>query len=302
VRPRDIAELVLLAALWGGSFLFMRYAAPAFGATMLIFLRVGIAAVCLLPLLAHRLGLGEARRQWRRIAIMGVFNSALPFVLIAWSTLSLTAGLASILNATTPIFAALVARAWLGERLGAWRSIGLAVGFLGVLVLAVDKADFKPGGSGWAILAMLAATASYGFAANYTRERLPGVPPLVNAAGSQLASALALVPFAVALRPATLPPPLAWAAVTALGVVCTAAAYILYFRLIAHVGAARAVTVTYLIPLFGMLWGALFLAEKVTATMLAGGSVILLGTALATGLIGRRVEVVQVVAPTVTSD
>jgi drug/metabolite transporter (DMT)-like permease len=149
---------------------------------------------------------------------------------------------------------------------------------------------------------MLAAAASYGFAANYTRKRLSGVAPLVNAAGSQLASALALAPFAIALRPAALPGRLAWAAVAVLGIACTAAAYILYFRLIAHVGAARAVTVTYLIPLFGTLWGARFLGEQVTGRMLVGGAVILLGTALATGAIGRRAAAPEVAAPVVTLD
>jgi drug/metabolite transporter (DMT)-like permease len=285
---RDLVELVALAALWGGSFLFMRYAAPYFGAAVLIFLRVGIGAICLLPLVAGHGQLALLRRNIWRIAVMGVLNSALPFVLIAWATLSLTAGMASILNATAPVFTALVAASWLSERLSGWRLGGLAVGFGGVILLARDKADFRPGGSGWAILAMLAAALCYGFAANYTKHYLAGVPPLVNAAGSQLASTLALLPFAVILWPAQPPRSLAWGAAVALGVLCTAVAYILYFRLIAHVGAARAVTVTFLIPVFGVAWGALFLGEVVTGTMIAGAGVILLGTAMATGVIAPR--------------
>lgn len=289
MRPRDLAELVTLAALWGGSFLFMRFAAPAFGAPTLIFLRVGIAAVCLLPLLLGGSRPRQLGHNWWRIAVMGVFNSALPFVLIAWSTLSLTAGLASILNATAPVFTALVAAVWLGQRLVGWRLAGLAVGMVGVIVLAADKADFKPGGTGWAVIAMLVAAASYGFAANYTRHYLVEVPPHVNAAGSQLASAVALLPFAAATCPSTSPRPLVWGAAVALGVACTAVAYILYFRLIANVGAARAVTVTFLIPVFGVLWGALFLGEQVTGRMLGGACVILVGTALSTGVIAPRV-------------
>ena len=285
MKLRDLLDLVLLAALWGGSFLFMRYAAPAFGPLPLIWLRVAVAALCLVPVLFVR-GLQPAlRRHAAGIALMGVFSSALPFVLIAWAMLSITAGLASILNATVPIFTALIGALWLRERLGFWRATGLAVGFAGVLLLAADKADFRPGGSGWAIGAMLLATLSYGFAANLTRRQLGGVPALVNAAGSQLASAIVLLPFAVWFWPATRPDALAWLAALALGVGCTAVAFLLFFRLIANVGAARAVTVTFLIPLFGVLWGSLFLDETLNAGMLAGGSIVVLGTALATGLV-----------------
>ncbi len=291
MKPQHLFELVLLAALWGGSFLFMRYAAPAFGAVALIWLRVAIASLCLAPLLLLR-GQGAVLREHAgAIAVMGVFNSALPFVLIAWATLSITAGLASILNATVPIFAALIGALWLGDRLGASRMLGLAVGFAGVLMLAADKADFKPGGSGWAIVAMLVATFSYGFAANLTKRQLGGVPALVNAAGSQIISAIVLAPLAYWFWPAQMPGGLAWLAVLALGVGCTALAYLLFFRLVTHVGASRTVTVTFLIPLFGVLWGSVFLGEALKAGMLAGGAVVVLGTALATGALkapGRR--------------
>jgi drug/metabolite transporter (DMT)-like permease len=229
MRVRDLSDLVLLAALWGGSFLFMRYAAPAFGPLPLIWLRVAVAALCLTPLLIVRGQQAVLRRHAADIAIMAVFSSALPFVLIAWAMLSITAGLASILNATVPIFTALIGAVWLRERLGAWRTAGLVVGFGGVLLLAADKADFKPGGSGWAIAAMLLATFSYGFAANLTRRRLTGVPPLVNAAGSQIASALVLLPFAVWFWSATTPGGMAWSAAIALGVGCTALAFLLFW-------------------------------------------------------------------------
>lgn len=285
MRPRDLIDLILLAALWGGSFLFMRYAAPAFGPLALIWLRVAIAALCLAPLLVLRRQVGALRENGLGIVVIGIFGSALPFVLIAWAMLSITAGLASILNATVPIFTALIGALWLRERLGAARAAGLVVGFVGVLVLAAGQADFKPGGSGWAIITMLLATLSYGLAAHLTRRLLGEVPALVSAAGSQMIAAIVLTPLAFWFWPAKSPGCLAWAAAIALGVGCTAFAFLIFFRLIANVGAARAVTVTFLIPLFGIVWGSIFLGERLDAGMLVGGAIVVLGTALATGVL-----------------
>ena len=285
MKPRDLADLLLLAMLWGGSFLFMRYAAPTFGVLPLMWLRVAIATACLLPLLAWRGQTGALIERAGPIAVMGLFNSAIPFVLIAWATLSITAGLASILNATVPLLTALIGAVWLRERLSVPTMAGLAIGMAGVLMLAADQADFRPGGSGWALLAMLGATSCYGYAANFTRRHLAGVPATANAAGSQLVSALALAPFALAHWPAVTPGPMAWGAAAALGVGCTGLAYVLFFRLIERVGASRAVTVTFLVPVFGTLWGVLFLGEPVTASMLVGGAVVLVGTGLSTGVI-----------------
>lgn len=288
MKPRDLLDLTLLAALWGGSFLFMRYAVPDFGVVPLIWLRVALASICLLPLLLMKRQFGALRQQAGALTVMGLFNSGLPFLLIAWATLSITAGLASIMNAMTPVFTALIGALWLGDRLDGRRSLGLLLGLAGVALLAADKADFRPGGSGWAIVAMLLATACYGFAANHTRRYLQGVPALVNATGTQLVSALVLLPPALWSWPERMPGLGPWLAALVLGVACSALAYVLFFRLIARVGASRAVTVTFLVPVFGTLWGALFLGEPVTASMLAGGAVVLLGTGLATGVIGGR--------------
>lgn len=288
MKPRDLLDLTLLAALWGGSFLFMRYAVPDFGVVPLIWLRVALASICLLPLLLMKRQFGALRRQAGALTVMSLFNSGLPFLLIAWATLSITAGLASIMNAMTPVFTALIGALWLGDRLDGRRSLGLLLGLAGVALLAADKADFRPGGSGWAIVAMLLATACYGFAANHTRRYLQGVPALVNATGTQLVSALVLLPPALWSWPERMPGLGPWLAALVLGVACSALAYLLFFRLIARVGASRAVTVTFLVPVFGTLWGALFLGEPVTASMLAGGAVVLLGTGLATGVIGGR--------------
>jgi drug/metabolite transporter (DMT)-like permease len=288
MKRRDLTDLVLLAALWGASFLFTRMAAPAFGAFALAEIRVAVAATMLVPLLALRGGLADLRGRPGHFALLGAVNTALPFTLFAWAALSITAGLASILNATAPLFAALVAWIWLRDRLTALQWTGMMIGFGGVLWLAMSKASFSAGGSGWAIVAALGATLSYGISASVAKRFFGGVRPLAVAAGSQTAATLWLLPFALTAWPAMAPAPRDWAAAIALGVLCTGFAYILYFRLIARVGPAMAMTVTFLIPAFAMLWGGLFLGEQVTPAMLVGCAVILGGTALATGLLRFR--------------
>jgi drug/metabolite transporter (DMT)-like permease len=285
VGTRNVIDLVVLAALWGASFLCMRVAAPELGPIPLMALRVGIAAVVLVPLLVLRRGVPELRGRLGPVAVVGAINSALPFVLLAYATLSVTAGLASILNATSPLWGGLVAHLWLKERLTPSRAAGLAVGFAGVAFLVWGRASFRPGGAGLAVVAALAATLSYGIAASYTRRHLAGVNPLAASAGSMLAATLLLAPLAAARWPAHAVSPQAWIAVLVLGVVCTAAAYVLYFRLIANVGPARAIAVTFLIPAFAIVWGWLFLGELLTARTLAGAAIVLAGTGLATGIV-----------------
>ncbi len=285
MKRRDLVDLVMLAALWGASFLFTRMAAPAFGAFALAEVRVAVAALVLLPLLALRGGLTELGKEPARFALLGAVNTAIPFTLFAWAALSITAGLASILNATAPLFGALVAWIWLRDRLSSLQWLGMAIGFGGVLWLSVSKASFSAGGTGLAILAGLGASLSYGVSASVAKRFFGGVRPLAVAAGSQTAAALWLLPFSILAWPANSPAPRDWAAAIALGVLCTGIAYILYFRLIARVGPATAMTVTFLIPAFAMLWGGLFLGEQVTTTMLAGCAVILAGTSLAIGLV-----------------
>ena len=289
MRTSDIAELIALAAIWGASFLFMRIGVPEFGPLTLTALRVGIATLCLLPLVLWQRQLGTMRTHWKAIAIVGLFNSALPFVLFSIAALAINAGLASIFNATAPLWGALIAWLWLHDKLSASRVLGLAIGFIGVVFLAWDKASFKPGehgvSAGLAIGACLVATLCYGFAANYTKRRLTGVPPLAIAAGSQAAAATALLLPGLWFAPQTMPSATSWSSVVVLAVLCTAVAYLLFFRLIANLGAPRAITVTYLIPVFAVLWGALWLHEEITLSMAAGCAVILVGTALASGLV-----------------
>lgn len=289
MKAADITELIALAAIWGASFLFMRIGVPEFGPLALTALRVGIATLCLLPWLLWQGQFGALRTHWKAIGVVGVFNSALPFVLFGIAALAINAGLSSIFNATAPLWGALIAWLWLHDRLSASRVIGLAIGFAGVAFLAWDKASFKPAehgvSAGLAIAACLLATLCYGFAANYTKRWLTGVPPIAVAAGSQAAATAVLLLPALWFAPRVMPGAAAWASVAVLAVLCTAVAYLLYFRLIAHVGAARAITVTYLIPVFAVLWGALWLREEITLSMAAGCAVILVGTALASGLV-----------------
>ena len=292
MRQRDLLELLLLAALWGGSFLFTRIGAANFGPLALAALRVTIAAAVLLPLLLWRAEWAVLRRHWRPIAAVGIVNSALPFLAFAYAALSINAGLASIFNATSPLWAAVIAWAWLGDRLTPSRVTGLAIGFAGVLWLAWDKASFKPGAEavGFAVLACLGAALLYGLGASMSKRWLGGVAPMAVATGSQLSATALLLPLGLMAWPTQPLPASAWAGVMALGVFCTGLAYLLYFRLIAHVGPANAIAVTFLIPLFAVLWGGLFLGEQLTPTMLGGGALILLGTSLATGFWtpGRR--------------
>ncbi|MEN9544143.1 MAG: hypothetical protein RLZZ598_976 [Pseudomonadota bacterium] len=285
MKRRDLFELLLLAALWGGSFLFMRLGAADFGPLALAALRVAIAAAVLLPILLWRGEWSALRRHWRPIAAVGIVNSALPFLAYAYAALSINAGLASIFNATTPLWAAVVAWCWLGDRLTPPRVAGLAIGFFGVIWLAWDQASFKPGAEaiGLSVLACLGATLMYGLSASMSKKWLAGVPPMATAAGSQIAAAVLLLPLGLFMWPAQPVPALAWSAVIALGVLSTGLAYLLYFRLIAHIGPANAVAVTFLIPLFAVLWGGLFLGERLSSSMLTGGGLILLGTSLATG-------------------
>lgn len=284
-----IADFVLLAAIWGSSFLFTRLAVVEFGPLPTAFLRVGIATLVLLPIVVWR-GQGSVLRvHWRTIGIVGLLNSGLPFALFAFALQTITTGLSAILNATVPLFGALVAWAWLRDRPGASRALGLVVGFAGVAMLAWDKASFQPGASGpasgWALLACLAATLCYGIAASATKKYLTGLPALVTATGSQLGASLCLLLPALWSWPAAVPGARAWLALLAVGVLCTGVAYILYFRLIEETGPARALTVTFVLPVFAILYGVLFLDETVTPWMLTCAAVIVCGTALSAGLI-----------------
>jgi len=288
MKVRDLLDFVLLAAIWGASFLFMRIAAPAFGPLAIADLRTAIAALVLLSLLLWRGGASELAPNALRFLLLGAFNSAIPFTLFAYAALSITAGLASILNATVPLFAALVGWLWLRDRLTMLQWLGLVIGFAGVLWLSADSASFKPGGHGWAIAAGLLASVSYAISGSLVKRYFAHVQPLAVATGSQIAASTLLLPITIFYLPAAMPGLVDWLALIALGVLCTGLAYALYFRLIARVGPTKTMAVTFLIPAFAIVWGVVFLDESVTSVMLGGCAVILIGTALATQLLFKR--------------
>ncbi len=284
-----LGDFVLLAAIWGSSFLFMRMGALEFGALPTATLRVAIAGAFLLPVLMYMQGLSGLKEHWKLTFAVGVLNSAIPFVCFSFALLSISTGLSSILNATVPLFGALVAWVWLQDRPGLSRTAGLSIGFTGVAALAWNKAQFSPGVSGiapvWGIVACLVAALCYGIAASFTKRFLSGVPSLVSATGSQLGAVIALAPLSIWFWP-THPVSLqAWASVLVLGVLCTGIAYILFFRIIERAGPSRALSVTFAIPVFAVFYGVSLLGESVTAWMIGCGLVIVCGTLLSTGLI-----------------
>ncbi|WP_322029665.1 DMT family transporter [Paraburkholderia sp. J76] len=297
MNPIELAQLVFLAALWGGSFLFIRVGVADFGVAPLMALRVGIGAVFLLLVLFSRRpareALGTLRERAWPLFVVGILNSAAPFCLFAWAELTLSAGVTSVINATTPLWGAVVAYVWLKDRLSGLRVVGLVIGFVGVLALVWDQVVTHAGdgasstGAALAALAALVASALYGVAASYTKRHLTGVDPLTVAAGTMTGATLVLAPIALVTWPAAPVSLHAWGAVLGLGVACTGVAYLLFFRLIAAVGPARAITVTFVIPIFGILWGALFLGERVSMGMVEACAAILVGTALATGFVKR---------------
>ena len=288
MRPADLSRLVLLAAIWGGSFLFVRMAVGAIGPLWLTELRVGIAAVAML-IYARATGFALSPRQnWRPYLVLGVLNTALPWGLYAWSGKHIGASYMAILNAAAPWFAAICGAIWLGEKLSWRKLLGLALGMLGVALLV----GFGPIAVSpevlLAVLACIGATACYALAGVYVKKRAGKIAPRALTVGSLIAASLVVMPFLPA-------PPAAAAfswqvtlAVLGISLVCSAAAYLIYFRLIANIGPTRTFTVTFLIPVFGTLWGALFLGEPVGLSTFAGGAVIVIATALVLGVGTRR--------------
>jgi drug/metabolite transporter (DMT)-like permease len=290
MRPADIIRLVLLAAIWGGSFLFVRMAVGTIGPLWLTELRVGIAAVAML-IYARVAGFElNPRRNWRPYLVLGVLNTALPWALYAWSGKHIGASYMAILNAAAPWFAAICGAIWLGEKLS-WRKVlGLALGMVGVALLVGFGPIAVSAQVLLAVLACIAATACYALAGVYVKMRAHGLAPRALTVGSLIAASLVVMPFLPA-------PPAAAAftwpvsiAVLGISLVCSAAAYLIYFRLIADIGPTRTFTVTFLIPVFGTLWGALFLHEPVGVSTLAGGAVIVVATALVLEIDKRRLR------------
>jgi len=275
---RALALLVTLAALWGGSFVFMRVAVPALGAIPLAYVRVSLAAAVLLAIAFAQRRIPPFRTRWRQLLVVGVVNSAMPFVLFCYAEQTISASAGAVLNATSPFFAAIAGAVWLGQPVTGTKLAGIALGFVGVVVLVGLQPGATSNDVALAVAACLVAAACYALAGVYTKRALSDVPSHAIACASQVFAALALMPL---LPFATIPGPLTAvvvANVAGLAVGSTAIAYLMYFKLIADVGPQRALTVTFLIPLFGILWGALFLGEPLTSSLLLGGALVVAGT------------------------
>ncbi len=291
MRPGDLGALTLLGALWGGSFLFISVAVPALGPALLVELRVLLAAVAL-ALCAVAVGrLPALRSQWKEFLILGGLNAAAPFTLIAMSQLNLTASLAAIMNSTTPLFAAVVAAAWIGEELTTRKIFGLLLGVVGVAVLVgLDPVPLN----GIVLLsvgASLLAALCYALGGVYAKRTFPGVPPLTMGIGQQAAAAAILLPLAAANLPGEQPSLVVVLSVLGLALLSTAVAYLLYFRLMTSVGPTKTLTVTFLVPVFGVLFGVLLLGDPVGVGTFAGMGIILSSVALVTGIsLGRAKE------------
>ena len=280
-------NLILLAAVWGASYLFIKVAVDEIEPAPMMATRLLLAAAVLLGYLVARVGAAtayaELRSAWRALAVLGVINAAVPFWLVAWGEKHIDSGIAAIAQASVPIFALLLGLRFLPhERVTRGRIAGVALGIVGVGVLA----GFHPDGGWWAVagtLAIVLASLSYAGGAVFGQRTVSSVRGPVLAAGSMLVGGLVLLPFALFQIPDAVPSWEATASVLALTLLGTALAQLILFRMLAQHGSARMTLVTYLMPGFAVVYGALLLDEEITAAALAGLALILAGVALASG-------------------
>ena len=284
------ARLVLLAAIWGASFLFLRIAVPEFGAPALIELRLALAALLFAVVAAATKRSLGWKANWRRYAIIGIINTGAPFLLFAYAAASLPASLLSVFNSLAAVFGAAIGAIWFRTPVTKSAALGLAAGFAGVIVLAAEhilaariSGDFA--GTALALAAVTVAPALYGLAGVYIKKAAATIDSFSIAHGSMWTAAAFALPFLIVFPPVAPPGAASWGAALALGLLCTGVAYLLYFRLIADIGAMRAMTVGFLIPVFGVVWGVVFLGERITVSLVGGGALIVAGTALATGAV-----------------
>lgn len=284
----DLRNLFMLAAIWGGSFLFMRIAVADFGTWPLMLVRVGVAALALWLVVFWRKKWQAFNGYMWAIMFVGIVNAAIPFSLYAYASQHVASSTLAIVNALTPLFGALIARLWLGEKLSLWRSLGLIIGFGGILALVYPSLFLSGGSERWAILASITATISYGVAASFSTKYLQGADPLVVTTGSLSTATLCVIPFAYWSWPENTIGLGSWSAALTLALLCTALAYIIFYRLITSIGGARSVTVTFLVPPFGIIWGVLLLNEPFGLNELICTLFVLIGTLLATGFLPRK--------------
>lgn len=290
MKPIHVAALVLLGAVWGASFLFIRVAVHDFGPMPLMFMRVTLGGLVLLAYAVFLRQTPDLRSQWREFLIMGALNSAIPFVLIAWSELTINASLAAIINSMTPLFTAVIAALWGSENL-TWQKVsGVILGIIGVSVLVGGSPIELNQEVIVAVLASVAAALFYGIGANYASRHFTGKHPLHTSIGQLLGASLILLIPAGTTIPSTAPSTNAIIAMLALVLISTTFAYMLYFYLLNNVGPTRATSVTFLVPVFGTLWGIMFLDEAFNMSMLVGMAIILMSVGLVIGARYRKVK------------
>ena len=276
---RDSLVLVLLSAIWGASFLFIKLGVEEVEPFVVVFGRMMVGAAILLPLLARQHGLGVLRGNLAPVAVLAVVNNVVPSWLLAFAETRIDSGLAGVLQAAAPIFTVVIAaRVVPSQRVSGLRLAGLGLGFVGVALLV----GIQQGGQLIGALAVIAAALCYAAAVLYAGVALRVLPPLQIAAGQLATAAVLSAPIGLIQLPHSAPSWKAISAIVALGALGSGVAYLLYFRLIASAGASRAILVTYLVPAFALLYGAVFLDEPITAAAVAGLGLVLAGTALAT--------------------
>ena len=278
MRSADLARLLVLAAIWGASFLFMRIVAPVLGALWTAEVRVAIAGLAMLAFMVFTGRTMHFHANWKQYLVLGTLNSAMPFALFSYAALTLPAGYSAILNATSPLWGALVGAAVLGETLTPRKIAGLFTGVIGVAFLVrLGPAQFSPEVL-IAALACVTAALCYGIAGAYSKKKSAGISPPMMATGSQLGAALVLLPFLPLSPMRGEITPLVMVIVLLLALLCSAVAYFIYFRLIADVGPTKALTVTFLIPMFALVWGTVFLDEAINLNTLVGCGLVVLAT------------------------
>jgi drug/metabolite transporter (DMT)-like permease len=278
-----------LAAVWGASYLFIKVAVEEIEPAPMMFFRTALAALLLLPVVLARAGaregLAQVRGVWRTGLALGAVNAAIPFTLIAWGEKHIDSGVAAIANATVPLFVALLAiRFNPSERVRGFRLVGVLLGLVGVGVLT----GLHPEGGWWGVagtLAVVIASLSYASANLFTQERFPQTSPLVITTASVLAASVVLLPFALLQLPDQMPSWKALASVAALGIAGTALALLFFYAMLNRYGASRASLVTYLLPPFALVYGVIFLDEKMALNALLGLALILAGVALGSGFL-----------------
>lgn len=283
IQLKHLLMFVLLAAIWGASFMFTRVASPEFGAFAFASLRLGFAAIVLFPILMMGGNWKYLRNDFWLIFFISIFNSAMPFVMFAYATLYLEAGTTSVLNSFVPMLSGLIAHIYFKDYLSRSQQAGLVIGVMGVGVLMMDRMGIG-NQTILPLCACLIACLSYAISANITKRKLSHVPPKVLAASTMLVAGALLVPFGIATWPEANPSLTAWSATVAVAVLSTAIAYLLFFELIKNIGPTRTVSVTLLIPIFGIFWGALLLDETITWTIIVGTIIIITGAYLSLSL------------------